>query len=349
MSELRYNYLKDSWTVIAVERARRPHDYSTHIYEEYGDIKKCPFEPGNESKTPPEIFAIREPGTAPNTPGWKVRVIPNKYPALRIEETDKKDFYFIYDKAGGFGAHEVIIDTPDHYKHIQDFSIEELNYLYTAFKERISSLYKDIRIKYVHVFKNHGKDAGKSLVHSHSQLIALSQIPKQPDTIISQSRKHYREKGRCYTCDEIKAELLDGSRLVYENEEFLVFCPYASFYPFEIKIVPKKHYHDFTQIDNKVMTLLSDATQQAVRRLHKALVNPPFNMILYTSPPIRDNEKDPDYFYNMDKFFHWYIEILPRIAIHAGFELGTQYYINPTPPEDAAKYLREVSNSCYKV
>ncbi len=342
MSELRYNYLKDTWAVIAIERARRPHDYSTHIYEEYGDKSKCPFEPGNEDKTPPEIFAIREPGTAPNTPGWKVRVIPNKYPAFRIEETDKADFYCIYDKKGGFGAHEVVIDTPDHYKHIQDFSIEELNNMYIAFRERIKALYQDLRIKYVQVFKNHGKDAGKSLVHSHSQIIALSKIPKKPDTIIKQSRIYYQKKERCYTCDEIKFELVDGDRVVYENEHFLVFCPYASLFPFEVKIVPKNHTHDFTTVDGDMLKNLSDATQQAVRRLHKALVNPPFNMILYTSPPVRDCVEDPDYFYHIDSFFHWHIEILPRIAIHAGFELGTDYYINPTPPENAAKFLREI-------
>ncbi len=342
MSQLRYNYLKDTWTVIAEERARRPHDYTTHVYEEYGDKTKCPFEPGNEDKTPPEIFAVREPGTEPNTPGWKVRVIPNKYPAFRIEETDKSDFYLIYDNKGGFGAHEVVIDTPDHYKHIQDFSIEELNYMFIAFRERTKSLYQDLRIKYVQVFKNHGKDAGKSLVHSHSQIIALSKIPKKPDTIIKQSRNYYRKKERCYTCDEIKAELLDGKRIVYENEEFVVFCPYASLFPFEIKIVPKKHNHDFTTVDGEVLNMLSDATQQGVRRLHKALINPPFNMVLYTSPPVRENPEDPLYFSDIEKFFHWHIEILPRITIHAGFELATDYIINPAPPEDAAKFLREV-------
>jgi len=343
LSELRYSYLKDTWTVIAPERARRPNDYAIHVYEEeYGDIKKCPFEPGNEDKTPPEVFAIREPGTAPNTPGWKVRVVPNKYPAFRIEESDKADFYLIYDKKGGFGAHEVVIDTPDHYKHIQDFSIEELNYMYIAFRERIKSLYQDLRIKYVQVFKNHGKDAGKSLVHSHSQIIALSKIPKKPDTIIKQSRKHYRKKERCYTCDEIKAELLDGSRIVYENEDFLVFCPYASLFPFEIKIVPKNHNHDFTMVDGNFLNNLSDATQQAVRRLHKALVNPPFNMILYTSPPIRENHEDPNYFSDIEKFFHWHIEILPRIFPFGGFELSTDYVINSVLPEEAAKFLREV-------
>ncbi|RMD47246.1 MAG: galactose-1-phosphate uridylyltransferase [Aquificota bacterium] len=342
MSELRYNYLKDTWSIIAVERARRPHDFATHVYEEYGDIKKCPFEPGNEGKTPPEIFSIREPNTKPDTPGWKVRVIPNKYPALRIEETDKSDFYLIYDKKGGFGAHEVIIDTPDHYKHIQDFSVEEMSNMFLTFRERMRALYMDLRIKYVHIFKNHGKDAGKSLVHSHSQLIALSQIPKKQETMINQSRNYFKEHDRCYICDEIKAELLDGSRIVYENSDFLVFCPYASLYPFEIKILPKKHLHDFSTIDGDLLKDLSEATQQAVRRLHKALVNPPFNLILYTSPPVRDNPKEPDYFYGIDKFFHWHIEILPRIAIHAGFELGTDYFINPTPPEEAAKYLREV-------
>ena len=343
MSELRYNHLKDTWSIIAEERARRPHDYATHIHEEEkGDVSLCPFEYGNEDKTPPEIFAIREPGTLPNTPGWKVRVIPNKYPAVRIETPPDRVGECFYDKIMGFGAHEVIVETPDHFKHIQNFSIEEFNNMFTAYKERIKSLSGDVRIRYIHVFKNHGKEAGKSLVHSHSQLIALPSIPKIVDTQINQSRNYYKEKERCLICDEINQELKEVKRIIYENDSFVIFCPYASLFPFEIKIVPKFHSHDFTQINDKQMNDLSDATRTAVNKLYKTLVNPPFNMVLYTSPPIREIPSKMDYFYHIDRFYHWHIEILPRIATLAGFELGTGYYINPTPPEDAAKFLREV-------
>ncbi|GAB6072619.1 galactose-1-phosphate uridylyltransferase [Venenivibrio stagnispumantis] len=342
MSEIRYNRLKNKWVIISIERSRRPHDYPVSVYEESSDVSKCPFEYGNEDKTPPEIFAIRPDGSLPNTPGWKVRVVPNKYPALRIENSNLPESEGIYDKYGGFGAHEVIIETPEHFKHIQDFSIEEYKNMYFTFRERMRALYQDIRIKYVHIFKNHGKEAGKSLVHSHSQLIATPIIPTLPDTQINQSRIYFQEKERCLLCDEIKEEIKSYNRVVYENDLFIAYCPYASLYPFEVRIAPKYHSHDFSMIDENQLLKLSEISQVVIKKLHKALVNPPFNMILHTSPPIRDYPAKPLYYNGIDRFYHWFIEILPRITTLAGFELGTDIYINPTIPEDAAKFLREV-------
>ncbi len=344
MSEFRYNRLKDTWSIIAEERAKRPHDYATHVHEEeVGDVKRCPFEYGNEFMTPPEIFAIREEGTAPDTPGWKVRVIQNKYPAVSPETPDNREFECIYDKVSGFGSHEVIIDTPDHFKHIQNFEDEDFKNIFIAYKHRILELSKDERIRYIHIFKNHGREAGKSLVHSHSQLIATPMIPKAIDTQINQCRKYFMEKGRCLICDEVKLELELKTRIVHENEYFVVYCPYASLYPFEVRITTKFHSFDFTSVVEKpFLDSLIDAVKTAVRRLHKTLINPPFNMVLYNTPPKREIPQNPTYFYNIEKFNHWYIEILPRIAILAGFELGTGYHINPTPPEHAARYLREV-------
>ncbi len=342
MSELRYNYLADTWVVIAPERERRPHDYPTHVYEEKSDPSKCPFEPGHEHMTPAEIFAIREPGSQPNGPGWKVRVIPNKYPAFKIETTPYRRAYGIYDVVGGFGAHEVVIDTPDHFKHLQNFSRQELKLILLTYRERMKSLYGDSRIRYVLVFKNHGKDAGKSLVHSHSQIIATPQIPKLVDTVISQSRRYFKQKRRCYLCDEIEFELSEAKRIVYENELFIVYCPFASELPFKLRIAPKHHSSDFSKISDRELELLADAVQISAKKLHKTLINPPFNIVIHTRPPQRPTPWQPDYFDGMDEFFHWYMDFLPRIAIQAGFELGSGYYINPTSPETAAKYLREV-------
>lgn len=343
MSEIRYNFLKDTYTIISVERSKRPHDFTISIYEEETtDISKCPFEYGNEDKTPPEIFSIRPDGSPPNTPGWLVRVFPNKYPALRIENQPIYEGYHMFDKIGGFGAHEVIVETPDHFKHTHDFEEKDFINMFIAFRERIKSLYQDLRIKYVHVFKNHGKEAGKSLVHSHSQLIALPIIPKQQLTMIKQTKKYYQQKGRCYLCDEIKTEINLAERVVYENEDFVSYCPYASLYPFEVKIAPKFHSHDFTTITDEKLKTLADVLKFTVRKLHKTLINPPFNMILHTAPPYREDYIDRTIYEQLDKHFHWHIDILPRIATLAGFELGTDYYINPTMPEEAARFLREV-------
>lgn len=342
-SELRFDYLNNSWSLLSTERSRRPRDYTVSIYEEaITDVSQCPFEYGNEDKTPPEIFAIREDGSLANTPGWKVRVFSNKYPALRLENVGIRDSEGFFEKMGGFGAHEVIVDTPDHFKHIQDFSIKEHFYMLYTFRERMRSLYNDLRIRYVHIFKNHGKEAGKSLVHSHSQLIALGMIPKKIETQIYQSKKYYREKNRCYLCDEIKFELKESKRVVYENGRFVAYCPYGSLYPFQVRIAPKQHHHDFSLISDDEIGDLAEILEYTVKKLHKALINPPFNLILHTCPPVRENPTDFAYFYGIQYLYHWHIEILPRMNTLAGFELGTDIYINPTLPEEAAKFLIEV-------
>ncbi len=342
MSELRYNYLWDTWSLIAPERERRPHDYPPHTYGPQSSPEKCPFEPGREYLTPGEIFAVREPGTAPNTPGWKVRVIPNKYPAFRIENIPEHSGKCLYDIVGGFGAHEIIIDTPDHFKHPHNFSTEEMKLLLYVYRERMKSLYGDVRIKYVLVFKNYGREAGASLSHSHSQIIATPQIPKLIDTVVEQSRRYFVEKGRCYLCDEVKFELEEMKRIVYENEGFVAYCPFYSIFPFQMRIVAKRHMHDYSKLSNQDLHLLADALRLSLRKLYKTLVNPPYNLFIHTAPPVREEFRKPNYFVGMEHFFHWYLEILPRISIPAGFEWGSGYYINPTTPESAAKFLREV-------
>ncbi|NIA11787.1 MAG: galactose-1-phosphate uridylyltransferase [Nitrospiraceae bacterium] len=342
MSELRYNYLMDTWVIVAPERERRPHEYSVHPYPSKTEPTRCPFEPGKESLTPHEIYAIREPGTQPDSPGWKVRVVPNRYPALRIENSTQRKGICIYDTVGGFGAHEVVIDTPDHFKHLHNFSVEEMRNLLFVFRERMRSLYGDRRIKYVLIFKNYGREAGASLTHSHSQIIALPQIPRNVETAIEQSRRYYSEKGRCYLCDEIRFELDETLRVIYENELFVAYCPFSSAFPFEVRVAPKEHHSDFSKIDDEGLYLLSDILRFVFKKLYKALVNPSYNLFIHTSPPKRPYPERSNYFVGMESFFHWYIEILPRITVLAGFELGGGYFINPTTPETAAKFLREV-------
>ncbi len=342
MSEVRHNYLWNTWVVIAPERERRPHDYPIHVYPTKSDPSKCPFEPGKEYLAPHEIFAIREPGTAPDTPGWKVRVVPNKYPAFRIETPPYRKGIGIYDTIGGFGAHEVVIDTPDHFKHPHNFSIEEMKNLLFVYRERMKSLYGDGRIRYVLVFKNYGREAGASLTHSHSQIIATPSIPQKVKTVVEQFRKFFSEKERCYLCDEIGYELNETVRIVYENEKFVAYCPFASQVPFQTRIAPKNHQADFSKLSDGDLFLLADVLRIVFKKLHKTLVNPPYNMFIHTCPPERTYPSNPNYFSGMEAFFHWYIEIMPRITVPAGFELGGNWFINPTSPETAAKFLREV-------
>ncbi len=343
MPELRYNRLNDTWVIISKERAKRPHDYPLKTEDKKKENKEnCPFEPGNEHMTPPEVYAIREPESEPNSPNWRVRIIPNKFPALRPDQTFYRTSEAIYDKIGGFGYHEVVIDTPDHEKHINNFDLKDFILMFTAYRDRMKQIYEDKNIYYVQVFKNHGREAGKSLYHSHSQLIAIPRLPKRISTQIKQARKYYIERERCLLCDEVKYELEEGVRIIHDNDFFTVYSPFASAFPFEFRVILKEHSHDFTDISDDMIYSLSEAVKTAVSKLSKLLKNPPFNMMLHTSPPIREIPSDPNYFYQIDKIFHWYFEFFPRMAIHAGFELGTEYFINPTPPEEAAKYLREV-------
>jgi UDPglucose--hexose-1-phosphate uridylyltransferase len=342
MSELRHNYLWNTWVVIAPERERRPHEFPPHLHGPHSPPERCPFEPGKEHLTPKEIFAVREEGTQPNSPGWKVRVVPNRYPALRIENSPEGRAVCMFDVVGGFGAHEIVIDTPDHFKHPHNFSTEEMKLLLYVFRERMRSLYGDVRIAYVMVFKNYGREAGASLSHSHSQIVATPKVPERIETVIRQSGRYFEHKGRCYLCDEIRFELEQAERVVYENEAFIVYCPFYSLFPFEVRIAPKFHSHDYTSLTGQQLYFLADALRLALRKLHKALVNPPYNMFIHTSPPERKDLHLKGMYAGLSTFFHWYIEVIPRIVTTAGFELGSGYHINPTPPESSAKFLREV-------
>jgi len=333
MSEMRYNFLKDTYIVFSTERAKRPHDYKHKLEAEIGTAENCPFEYGNENKTPAEVFAIREKNTKPNTPEWKVRVIPNKYPAVKSDINFFRENEGIYLKLSGYGYHEVLIDTPDHYKQIYNFSIEEIKNSFVAVKERFLSISKDKKIKYIQFFKNHRKEAGSSLFHSHSQIIAIPIVPREVKFQISQLKSYFMKNKKCYLCEEIDFEIKEEKRVIYQNDEFLSYCPYYSIFPFEVRIIPKKHLSRFEHIDEISLTSLSEILQFVVRKIYRILNNPAFNLILYTSP---FNTEE-----NFELFNHWYIEILPRLTTIAGFELGTGFYINTTYPEDAAKFLKQ--------
>ncbi|RMD46077.1 MAG: galactose-1-phosphate uridylyltransferase [Aquificota bacterium] len=334
MFEIRYNFLKDTYVIFSSERAKRPHDYKHEPEAEIGIVENCPFEYGNENKTPSEVFAIREKDTKPNTPEWKVRVIPNKYPAVKSDIPFLKEREGIYLKYSGYGYHEILIDTPDHYKQIYNFSVEEIKNAFIAVKERFLFISKDKKIKYIQFFKNYGKEAGSSLFHSHSQIIAIPILPKEVKTQLSQLKNYFEKNKKCYLCEEINFEIKEDKRIIFQNEEFLAYCPYYSIFPFEVRIIPKKHLSRFECINENLLIKLSEVLLFVAKKIYKILNNPAFNLILYTSP---FNIKNEDF----ETFNHWYIEILPRLTTIAGFELGSGFYINTTYPEDAAKFLKQ--------
>lgn len=341
MPELRFDPIRGRWTIISPERGLRPKDFIKEK-EEIPSKDNCPFCEGNESKTPKEIFSIRKEGTLPNTPGWRVRVVPNKFPALRIEGDLIRKGVGIFDYVSGIGAHEVIIETPLHEKQLQDMEPEEVKDVLRAYKERYIDLIKDLRFRYILIFKNFGKEAGASLYHSHSQLIATPIIPRVLVTELETSKEYYSRKERCIFCDLIEQEISLGERIVYKTDRFIVWCPYASSFPFETWIFPLKHNHEFVNMDEDEINDLSFVLRDVLERIKILLNDPPYNFVIHTAPIKRPRPGRPGYWETLDLDFHFHIEIIPRITHIAGFEWGSGFYINPLPPEEAARYLREI-------
>lgn len=338
MSELRWDPLKLHWVIIATERGRRPRDFQAE--PEGTEMTSCPFCYGNEDKTPAEIFAIRSSGPA-NSQGWKVRVIPNKYPVLRVEGGIKSKGYGIYDVMTGIGAHEVIIETPEHDKGLADLSVADITNVLIAYRARYLDLRRDTRFRYMVLFKNHGFRAGATLAHSHSQLIAVPLTPPVAATELKICREFFANKERCIFCDLINFELESGARIVKEFANFVTMTPYASCFPFELRLYPKKHSHDFALMNDGQLGELAVAMKDMLLRLKTVLRDPPYNFILHTAPPRQPRLGKPDYWGSLEYDYHWHIELVPRLTQIAGFEWGTGFYINPTSPEDAAAFLRE--------
>ncbi len=321
MPELRKDPVANRWVIISSERAQRPHSFVTQKTEK--KVTFCPFDYGNENITPNEILAIRPQGTPPNTPNWTLRVVANKFPALRIEGDLNKEGEGVYDKMNGIGAHEVIIETPDHDLTLSRISRKYFRDVLWAYRERMSDLKKDVRFKYVLVFKNQGEQAGASLPHSHSQLIALPIVPKRVLEELENCSRYYNFKERCLICDIIRQEIQQGTRVVAENSDFIAFSPFAPRFPFEVWLLPKRHESAYEYISEEKLDTLSLIFQTVLQKIDAVLEEPDYNFVLHNS------------------YYHWHFEIIPKLTKVAGFEWGSGFYINPTPPEEAAKYLRE--------
>ena len=334
MPELRKDPVVGRWVIISTERSRRPTNFQDVQHERTTGF--CPFDPGNEDKTPPEVFAFRKDGTAPNTPGWQVRVVPNKFPALQIEGTLDRRGEGLYDKMNGVGAHEVVIETPDHDQDFADLPIEHMVLVLKAYRERMNDLHRDRRFRYVLIFKNHGAGAGATLEHSHTQLIATPIIPKILQEELEGARRYYELKERCVFCDMIQQDTADnnGRRVVTQNDRFLVIEPFAPRFPFETWILPRRHDSSYQIVsDEEEYVDLASILKDTLQRLNQALDRPPYNFVIHTAP-VSDGDLES---------FHWHLEIMPKLTRVAGFEIGSGFYINPTPPEDAAQYLREIA------
>jgi len=333
------------WVVITTDRGRRPRDFI--LDREKVATYACPFCYGQEAKTPPEVFAVRAPGTAPDGPGWKVRVIPNKYPALRIEgELDKRG-EGLYDAMNGIGAHEVVIETPDHDRDMAEFTPTEIVDVLKAYRARLLDLRRDVRFRYIILFKNHGAEAGAPIPHAHSQIIAVPVVPPMVTTEFSVCRDYFDRKERCLMCDILLQELSGKSRIVRDDGNTVVYAPYASRYPFELRIVPRKHGHDFALLGDQELERLAEALKDTFMRMRKVLRDPPYNIVLHNSPPMHLRLGKLGQWSSIPYDFHWHFELIPRLARTGGCEWGSGFYMNTVPPEDAARFLREADLSIY--
>ncbi len=341
MPELRKDPIVGRWVIISTDRAKRPTDFNRDQVRMRGGF--CPFCYGNENKTPPETLAYRPTNGGPpaprDTPGWTVRVVPNKFPALGIEGDLSRQAEGLFDKMNGIGAHEVIIETPDHNATLATMPAKRVEDVLWAFRDRILDLRKDKRFKYILIFKNHGEAAGASLEHAHGQLIALPIVPSQVVEELDGSKQYYLYKERCVFCDIIRQESETGARVISENENFITIAPYAPRFPFETWILPKQHESAFENSSSLMYANLAKALKTLLVKADRVLDNPAYNMVFHTAP-VQDSNLD---------YYHWHIEFMPKLTRTAGFEWGTGFYINPTPPEEAAKFLREASAEAHPV
>jgi UDPglucose--hexose-1-phosphate uridylyltransferase len=322
MSEIRYCKLRDTDVIIAPKRLHRPTQFDTPT--EHYTIDECPFEVGNEDATPTEIYR-----TSDKNGEWITRVVPNLYNALDINEENSSKREGFFTKKSAFGAHEVIIETPSHDKKADKYTIEQWSAYLKTINTRVSDLSKDRRLKHIQVFKNHGSRAGATLRHPHSQIIATGFIPNEVKNEYKRCEDYYNIHQRTLLLDIANEELRIGKRVVFENNTFLAFAPYASLYPFEIIISPKEHIGSISSLNQQQIHDLAQILKNIYKKLYGVLGDFHYNMIFKT--PIESLE-----------YYTFYIQIIPRIYMLAGYELATNMRINPVTPEMAAQKLKEV-------
>ncbi|HPW18154.1 MAG TPA: galactose-1-phosphate uridylyltransferase [Candidatus Aminicenantes bacterium] len=340
MSELRKDLVSGRWVIIATERSKRPDDFrpaggAAPPPEAPGF---CPFCEGNEAKTPPEVFALRKAGTGPDTPGWTVRVVPNKFPALTPGPPPPRATEGAFQSMEGRGVHEVVIENPDHALELGDLAVAHIRDVFRVFQLRIRAIERDLHYQYVQIFKNKGREAGASLSHPHSQLVATPIVPKRIKEEIYGADRMFRTFKECVFCRVLREEEAAGKRLVARNAHFTAIAPYASRSPFEMAVFPRRHSAFFTDAGEDELLALAGILKAVLTRLKETVGDPPFNMVLHQAPnPALSLKSWPDIHLKS----HWHVEIIPVLTKMAGFEWGTGFYINPVPPETAAQFLKQ--------
>ena len=340
MSEFRHDPLYRRWVLTTIDRPRTPKDFGP--FEKIPDPGVCPFCEGQEDKTPPEIYAIRD-NNIMSPQGWKLRVFGSKYPELVNQQVPlSRSAEGIYDRISAHGVQEIIADHPQHNMPFHRMEHEHLVLLLNTYRLRLEKLFEDGRNRFIMLYRSHGKDAGASVNHPYTQITAVPVIPCLAAAALRSAREHFHIKERCIFCDMIDQEIGSGERIVDENESYVGFVPFASRFPYEIAIYPKVHYHDFNNLDDRMIDLLARILKSCVARIAGLFENVPYNLILHTAPNITQSPRRAGYWSTLEYDWHWYIEIVPRLEGFGSLEFSTGMFVNHVPPESAAESLRAV-------
>ncbi|MBE9039813.1 galactose-1-phosphate uridylyltransferase [Oscillatoriales cyanobacterium LEGE 11467] len=329
MSELRHNLITGDWVVIATDRAKKPNEFKSHRSPEEREPKhrsNCPFCPGNEKETAAESDRFGDDS------GWQVRVVQNRYPALSPTGELIRSGDRLFRTVSGVGFHEVIIEHPHHDVTLANLPIEDVANILRMYRQRYAKIRADSRVAAIVVYKNHGKESGASIAHPHSQLMATPIVPPQIRQRAREAIRFFDETGECLFCHTLADELAAGDRVVIESDRFVAFVPRAALFPFQVWIFPRRHTSSFDEITEDEAIDLAATLKTVLAKLDNGLQNPAYNYVI-RSIPTGDRAT---------AYFHWYVDIIPRLGIAAGFELGSGMFVNSTLPEENAAFLRAV-------
>ncbi len=340
MSELRKDPLLDRWVIIAPERDRPPQATYGAAPAAPEQPAPCPFCPGNEHLTPDEIASVRRQGGP-----WDLRVFPHREPALRVEGELEPRAHGLLEQLRGLGAHEVVVETPTHRSGWADLGVEQVVAILELWQARQRDLYQDGRLEHVMIYKLHdpsGRVGGwrGAVHHSHSHVIGLPITPKELQGRIERSLTHLRRTRRCLVCDLLEQALRERERIVAADEHAVVLAPWASRFPFELRLAPRRHQHAFVDASRPEIASVARLLVDACSRLRVALDDPPFDLTLHSAPNPHPHRPHPFSGKDVPLAWHWHMDLVPRILPYDGSTDATGLHVNPTPPELAAAHLR---------
>jgi UDPglucose--hexose-1-phosphate uridylyltransferase len=328
MSEFRQNMATKEWVILSADRGKRPSDFikdnpRRQPVPPYKD--DCPFCKGNEHLTVEPTLVYSEEGQ------WKVRVVPNKYAALQPDQDTRRACVGSFLTAHGFGIAEVVIEHPRHDLTLARMTVDDVATVLRAYRDRQQAISRNPNVNLVTIFRNHGPRAGTSLMHPHSQIIATPIVPPHVRNPWEQAVMYYDEHGHCVYCDMMKEEIAQKVRIITETDHFVAYCPFAARSPFEARLYPKRHMPSFVSMQDDEITEMAGILRDLLARLYHCLDDPDYNFII-RSAAIGDEDV---------RYLHWYMVVIPKVSIPAGFEMGSGIYINSVAPEDSALCLRE--------